>query len=249
MKKYFTPLLIGFTAGFIGGLTGLGGGVIMVPLLTWLLHLSQHEAHGTSLTAIFFTGLVGAFTYYEFGNIEMKIVLPLAVSSIFAGMLGAFSISYIKRKALRKIFGSFLIFVAALLMLSSSRSELMSTTVISIKTIFLFFLLGLGVGFSSGMLGIGGGSLMIPSLVFLFGLSQQEAHGVSLAVMIPTALAGSIVHFKERRVNLKMAPFLWISIILGVPLGAIIANSIEERSLRIIFIIIITLIGIKYILE
>ena len=81
-------LLIGFLGGVFGGLVGLGGGTVMIPLMVGLLKLPQHRAHGTSLVAVFFTGLVGALTYGLQGSLDLKAALFLALTAILTALFG-----------------------------------------------------------------------------------------------------------------------------------------------------------------
>ena len=71
LQRPFSGFIIGFFGGLFGGLVGLGGGIVMIPLMTWLLKLSQHQAHGTSLVAIVFVSIVGAGAYFINGSLIM----------------------------------------------------------------------------------------------------------------------------------------------------------------------------------
>ena len=87
--KFIIGLISGILGGFFGGLLGLGGGVIMIPLMTWLAKMTQHQAHGTSLVAIVFTAIVGAATYFSLGGVDWKIALILAISATITARFGA----------------------------------------------------------------------------------------------------------------------------------------------------------------
>src|SRR5664279_2780112 len=82
-------ILIGLVAGMFGGLVGLGGGVIMIPLMVGVLKLTQHQAHGTSLVALVFTGIAGAITYAMKGSVDIVASELLAVTAIFTARFGA----------------------------------------------------------------------------------------------------------------------------------------------------------------
>lgn len=110
-------LLIGFLGGVFGGLVGLGGGTVMIPLMVGLLKLPQHRAHGTSLVAVFFTGLVGALTYGLQGSLDPKAALFLALTAILTARFGARFAHGLSERNLKRSFGWFLIAVSFLLLL------------------------------------------------------------------------------------------------------------------------------------
>jgi len=77
-------ILIGFLAGFFGGLVGVGGAVIMIPFMVGIMKIGQHKAHGTSLVALVFTGVSGAITYALKGSVDIMASLLMAVTAVFA---------------------------------------------------------------------------------------------------------------------------------------------------------------------
>src|SRR5512141_2062371 len=103
--------LIGLVAGLFGGLVGLGGGVIMIPLMVRFFRFNQHQAHGTSLMALIFTGLSGAITYYFTGSVDFLAAALLAAAAIFTARFGALYAHALPEWQLKRAFGFFLIFV------------------------------------------------------------------------------------------------------------------------------------------
>ena len=87
--RFFASVAIGLVAGMMGGLVGVGGGVFMVPLMTELLKVRQHQAHGTSLVAIVFTGAIGAVAYGLQKSVDIVAAILLAATSILTAQLGA----------------------------------------------------------------------------------------------------------------------------------------------------------------
>ena len=104
----FMSFLIGLVAGLFGGLVGLGGGVIMIPLMVRFFKFSQHQAHGTSLMALVFTGLSGALTYYLNGSVDFLAAALLAASAIFTARFGALYAHALPEWQLKRAFGYFL---------------------------------------------------------------------------------------------------------------------------------------------
>jgi uncharacterized membrane protein YfcA len=98
--------------GFFSGLTGVGGGAVMVPLLTGLQRLSQHVAHGTSLAIVIFVGTAGLIGYWLNDNVEWHVAGWLVVGSTVGSYFGARTMMQIPERELRLIFGVFLLIVA-----------------------------------------------------------------------------------------------------------------------------------------
>jgi uncharacterized protein len=95
---------------------------------------------------------------------------------------------------------------------------------------------GVVVGVFSGVMGLGGGSVMIPVMVLLFGLTQPMAHGTSLAVMIPpVALPAVIEYYRHGNVNITMAAWMAVGVLLGSFFGAYVANALPKEQLKLVF--------------
>lgn len=114
--------------------------------------------------------------------------------------------------------------------------------------IYIYIALGLLAGVLSGLLGLGGGIILIPALIFFFGLSQHEAQGTTLAMMVPpVGILAAYSYYKQGHVDIQMAIFLCIGFFLGGFFGAKIANFISDMLLHKIFGICLFLISIKMI--
>lgn len=240
-----TSLFIGLTAGAFGGILGIGGGLIMIPLMVGVLKLTQHKAHGTSLVALVFTGIGGATTYALNGSINITAAILLALTAVLTAPLGARHANALTEGKLKKAFGAFLIFCSALLFLKPYLVHIIGTVPGYSKTIVLL-ITGALTGFLSGMMGVGGGTIMIPVMVILTGFTQHVAQGTSLLVMVPTGGIGAFTHWKMGNVEAEILYGLIPGIILGTYLGGNIANIIPNEILRIIFASILIIFGIRY---
>lgn len=109
-------------------------------------------------------------------------------------------------------------------------------------------LVGVGIGILSGMLGIGGGPVLIPLLVYLFHLNMQQAAGTSLAIIIPTALVGVLNHYGKGNVDLSLAALVAIGGMLGAYIGSGASEYIPSDSLRKVFALVLIYIAIRMLL-
>jgi len=240
-----TSLFIGLTAGAFGGLIGIGGGIIMIPLMVEILKLSQHRAHGTSLLALVFTGISGAITYASNGSVDFTGAALLAVTAVLTASLGARYCNALTEKILKKYFGAFLIFCSVLLFLKPYLTNFIGI-VPGYAKIMILLTTGAITGFLSGMMGVGGGTIMIPVMVILTGFSQHIAQGTSLLVMVPTGAIGAFAHWKMDNIEKGLLGGLIPGIVIGTYLGGNIANIIPNDLLRLIFAVILIFIGARY---
>ncbi len=112
----------------------------------------------------------------------------------------------------------------------------------------LLFLLGITAGSLSGLIGIGGGVIIVPALIFLFGLSQHQAQGTTLALLVPPiGILGAWVYYKQGYVDLRIAAVICIGFFLGSMFGAKLATSLSNILLQRIFGIALLLISLKMI--
>ena len=246
MKTNITSFLIGLAAGCVAGLAGLGGGILMVPLLIHVLKLSQHRAHGTSLVAIVFTGLSGAITYALNGAVDFTAAVLLAVTAVFTARARARYAHILPAWKLRKYFGIFLLFCSLMLLLKPYLT-VGSDSVPGYAKVLIFLITGLGSGFLSGIMGAGGGIIMVPVMVLLTGFSQHVAQGTSLLVMIPTGATGAATHWRLGNVTRKILIGLIPGILLGTFLGGSFAHLLPDNILRTIFAAVTIWLGWRYV--
>lgn len=115
-------------------------------------------------------------------------------------------------------------------------------------TILLYLLLGLAAGFLSGLIGIGGGIIIIPALVFLFGLSQHQAQGTTLALMVPPiGILAAWIYYNQGYVDLKIAAFICVGFLFGGLFGARLATGLSNEVLEKVFGVALLLIALKMI--
>ena len=232
--------------GCFGGLVGFGGGAVMIPLMTGLAKLTQHKAHGTSLAAIIFTALVGAATYFLHGAVDWKIAAVLAASAILTARFGALYAHSLPEKKLKKAFGLFLAVVSVLVIVKGLLPGADHPPSFW-PSLLIFLSTGAATGFLSGMMGVGGGTLMIPPMVILAGMSQHLAQGTSLLAMVPVSISGALTHYRLGNVQVDLVPGLVVGAVVGGYIGGTAANLLPDIYLKLIFSAVLVWLGLKYI--
>lgn len=222
--------LAGAVAGLSGGLFGVGGGVVLVPMLTGRFRLTQHQAHGTSLAAIGATALASLFVYAVHGNVAWLAAAPVALASVLTARYGARWASRVSRRALARAFAAFLVLVAVRLLW---RVPAGAGVPLAHGWPALALDLGLGaaIGLLAGFMGVGGGLIAVPAFTLLFGMTQQAAQGTSLAVILFTAPAGAVEHARHGNLVGRLVPGLALGAALGGPLASWFAQSLPHEVL------------------
>lgn len=245
MKSFLASLAIGVAAGTFGGLVGLGGGIVMIPLMVHFAGLRQHQAHGTSLVALVFTGVGGAATYASRGAVDVAAAASLAVTAIATARLGARHAHALPEWKLKRTFGGFQLVVGALI-LSKPYLAGASVPAAGVSKLAVLVVTGGFTGFLSGMMGVGGGSLMVPAMVLLTGFPQVLAQGSSLLAMVPAGIAGAHQHWQLGNVARRVLSGLVPGILLGTWLGSSLALQLTDATLRFAFAAVVVYAGVRY---
>jgi uncharacterized membrane protein YfcA len=219
----------------------------MIPLMVAFFKFDQHQAHGTSLMALVFTGLSGAITYYLKGSVDVFAATVLAASAIFTARFGALYANALAEWKLQRAFGIFVICVSLLLVSKPYLSHLaiLSHPSTGWAKIAALLVSGTVAGFLSGMMGVGGGSIMVPALVLMVGHSQYTAQGSSLLAMVPGGSVGAYTHWRLGNVVLRVLPGLVPGIMIGTYFGGTLAHLLSEANLRLIFAAVLIWLGIR----
>jgi len=236
-------LLIGVAGGLLSGMFGVGGGIILVPLLMAFAGLDQKRAAATSLLAILPTAISGSVTYALHGEIDYVAAGIVAVGAIGGAFIGTALLRRIPVVWLRWIFIAMLVVVALrMLFLEPSRGEPLPLTPV---LVIAYLLLGLVMGIASGLLGVGGGIIAVPALVALFGISDLIAKGTSLLVMVPTTISGTISNRRAGLVDVRTGLIVGAAAAVASILGATIALALPARVAAILFAVFLVAIAVQ----
>ncbi|MCR2812597.1 sulfite exporter TauE/SafE family protein [Microbacterium sp. zg.Y1090] len=234
---------VGLAAGLLSGLFGVGGGTVIVPLLVLLLHFDQRRAAGTSLAAIVPTATVGVISYAVNGSVAWIPALLLAAAAVVGAQLGTWLLARVNQNALRWGFVGFLVVViVSLFIVVPSRD---AQLVLSWGTGLGLIALGFITGILAGLLGVGGGVVVVPALMLLFGTSDLIAKGTSLLMMIPTALSGTIGNIRRRNVDLVAAALVGVAACTTTALGAWLATLLDPLAANILFAFFLAFIAVQ----
>jgi uncharacterized membrane protein YfcA len=177
--------------------------------------------------------------------VDLAAAASLAVPAIATARLGARFAHALPEWKLKRAFGTFLLVVTALLL---AKPYLGSTSAADhgLAKVAVLAVTGGFTGFLSGMMGVGGGSLMVPAMVLLSGFPQVVAQGSSLLAMVPAGAAGAHQHWRLDNVARRLLPGLVPGVLLGTGLGSSLALRLGEASLRYAFAAVLVHTGSRY---
>ena len=193
--------LVGLGAGFLSGLFGVGGGILMVPALVMVMHLDQRLAHGTSLAAVVPIAVSSTLSYAVAGEVDWTVAAFLAIGAIGGAVLGTRLLHTLPERVLGWAFAALLI--ATALRMLFDQGDAAGRAPLSAVGAVALVVTGLASGVLAGLLGVGGGIIMVPVMVVGFDMSAALSKGTSLAVIIPTAVMGTWRNW--RKGNVAMA--------------------------------------------
>jgi uncharacterized protein len=258
-------LFFSFLAGLVGSLTGLGGGIIVIPVLVLLFHINIHYAMGASLISVIVTSSGAASAYLREGYTNVRIGMFLETAAVLGAFVGALMISVIPKNYLTIIF-SLVLFISAYMNLKrreeseaytashpwSSALKLDGTYPVMMQPVAYkvqhapLGLLIMGIaGMISGLLGVGSGSLKVLAMDQALRLPYKVATTTSNFMIGITAATSAGVYFAMGYIN----PAITFPVVLGVFAGSIVGaralSFLNIYSLRFLFSIMICLIGLQ----
>ncbi len=262
MSDLIILIITGGVAGILAGLLGIGGGILIVPVLVFVFRYQgvdpdfiMHMAIGTSLATIVVTSLSSIREHQAHGAIIWSIVKLIAPSIIVGAFIGAAVADALPSDTLRLIFAPFMLLVAFQMAFGRPPKPQRQ-----LPQRLGLFLAGGVIGSLSSILGIGGGSLSVPFMSFC-NVSVRQAVATSAAIGFPIALAGTIGFIVSGwnvdvlpawslgYINLKAALSIVIASAITAPLGAKLTHIMPVSLLKKVFAVLLVIVAIKFILE
>lgn len=217
-------------------MVGLGGGFILVPILRLAFAMGPAEAAGTSLCLVVANSASGAFTYFLQRRIDVRLGLAIAAGGFPGSIAGAITVNHLSARAFDWIFAAVLLIVAADMMLNrerraGSRSDAAAAAARKPMSYRVALLLGLVVGFVSSLFGIGGGIVVVPSLLYFSTLPAHAISATSHFAIFLTSPVGLISHLAQHDVRVGSIAPLVIGGLLGGPVGAHLSARLKSHQL------------------
>ena len=193
--------LVGVCAGILSGLFGVGGGFIMVPLYVLWLGVEQKKAHATSLAAIIPIATTAAAGYALNDEVDWSAVVLVMLGSVVGANYGVRLLAKLELRTIRISFCILLILTTLRLLWSAQPHQVFVGFAGHVLLVFI----GLFAGMMAGLFGVGGGIVIVPALMLTSGSDATLARGTSLAVIVGSAISGTIAHHRRRNPDHRLA--------------------------------------------
>ena len=233
---------LGAVSGMFGGLFGIGGGVLAIPLLGMVFGLEQQAAQGTTLIMVVPNVLFGFWRYRQRFGVDLRMAAVIAGSALISTYPTARFATGLDPHILRLAFAAFLAGLASFLAYRTWR-EAPTATVRPPLAWGWTAIVGLVGGIVSGLFGVGGAFIAPPLLTAFFGLRQVEAQGLALALVCPSSIIALIAYAGAGQVDWRLGVPLALGGTAAISAGVAMALRFPERRLRFAFCGFMTVAG------
>lgn len=238
--------VVGLAAGLLGGMFGVGGGIIIVPGLVSFAGMDRRLAHGTSLAAALPIATASLITYASHGNVDWIVGFFLAVGGITGAIVGTTLLHIIPKNVLVVTFSITVLATAAQLVIGTDSTGRGALDALDVVMLLVF---GFLTGTLAGLLGIGGGVIMVPIMVVLLGMAPVDAKGTSVAVIVPTAIMGTIRNRSKANADLRVAAVVGGFGMLSAVVGGTISTRLDDRFSNVMFAALLLFVAVTQLLS
>ncbi|MEM0448894.1 MAG: sulfite exporter TauE/SafE family protein [Methanomassiliicoccales archaeon] len=250
-------ILFASLAGLIGSLLGLGGGIIIVPVLALVFRYSMQQAIGTSLMAVIATSIGSSSKYVGQGLSNVRLGLVLSTVTSLGSLIGALFAVYMDQRLLAAVFAWVLLYTAFSMTREKSEEAVCASYDCGVLDLSCAYKegdrdveyatrnLGKGMlgsltgGVQSGMLGVGGGVINVPVMRLWMGVPLRAACATSNYMIGLTALAGAIVYYQFGLIQALLAAVVAIGVFLGAVAGSRLSCRVQGRTLKLVFSVVL----------
>ena len=241
-------IAVGLSAGTLGSMLGVGGGIIMVPALTFL-NLPPTQAASTSLIAVMSTSVSSTIEYSRQKRIDYVLGLEMAAFAMPGGVLGAILSQYLVEDTFKLFFGILLILTGLYILYKNSVLKDLQAKRRSLPLQVAVFAASFGAGIISSLFGVGGGIVFVPAMLLLVGLTMHRAAPTSQLTLMMTAIAGVFTHSVLGHPDYLQAVVLSAAAFAGAQIGARLTHMTKDMLLQRLLAIILMAVAITFILD
>ena len=233
-------VVIGLAAGFLSGMFGVGGGILIVPALVLFAKMDQRIAHGTSLGAVLPISVASLATYWVNDHVDWPIAWWLALGAVAGAVIGTKLLHVLPHRTLAISFSALLI-VTAIRLFMQSVGE--GRDALTWQMALVLVLVGLATGILAGLLGVGGGVVMVPAMMLILSMPAVMAKGTSVAVIIPTAIIGTWRNRRNNNADLKASAIVGFGGVASAIVGGWISSRMAETLSNVLFAILLVVVA------
>jgi len=241
--------LAGIVIGAIGTVAGIGGGIFVVPILLSVYHLSPQMAIGTSLFVVVFNAFSGTIAYARYKRIYWRLGAIIIISGIPGILIGAYVSTFFTGITFRVVFACVLVVMAIYLFFNRSEYyedvKICTPIRFSRMRVVMVIFIGFVTGFIASLLGIGGGIIHVPVLIYLLRIPVHIATATSHFILLNTVLLSIIPHALWGHIDYTKGLLLGGGALIGAQIGAYISSRVHSRVIVITLSCILIIVAMK----
>jgi uncharacterized membrane protein YfcA len=233
-------VILGFCAGLLGALTGIGGGVLLTPILALHFGIPIRQAIGTSLVAVITTSAASSSVHLQRHTTDIRLGMTLELATSLGAAVTAYLVGYFNRNALEGLFAGFLLYSAIIILSRGGKVKNTDETTEFINGEVVIptyepqrYPLGMAAslvaGALSGLLGIGGGPIKVPVMYIFMNVPLMVATATSNFMIVVTGAASAIVYYRRGDILVQYAAPLAVGVFMGSLLGARLAPRVHTQ--------------------
>jgi len=252
MEFLLLKVLIGFAVGTLIGLTGLGGGVLLLPTLIFGLHVPAIIAVGSDALFNFLTKIPAGILHLWKGTVRRKVVLAMAAGSIPGALLGVSFLQHLRHlygtgvnDFIKSAVGLLLVLIPSLLLFQGRIEQHLAKRDPTMKSFIGMTFIGLGGGFLVGMTSVGSGSMIMMLLLLFYSYAPKVMVGTDIVHAVILTGVTSLLHYKLGNVDLPLVVSLLIGSIPGGILGSHLSTRVPVLWLRRILCTVLLMTGAR----
>jgi len=245
-------LATGLLAGFVGGLLGIGGCVIMLPALAFGFNYPLPYAIGTTITAVILTASSGAIAHIRLRNVDFQTVKVIAISGAIGAVIGSVLFIYLSSqlRILNLILGLAFLYVSIRMVYEGMKRPKPKPSTGKVPgSVGKKASIGLLIGIITGIVGLGGGYALVPSFIYLLDAGVKIAVGTSLPSFISMAVISGAFKLYQGYVDVLAAIALGIGTVVGAQLGARVVPKAPAWQIKLIFGFVFLYVSLKFIVH
>ena len=229
---------LGLAGGVLSGLLGIGGGIVMTPLLLYVPPVCRQPAldmpivAGLTIVQSLFAGMSGVLSHHERGDVHHKLALWLGGTMVASTFAGAWWSRFVSSEILLALFAVLAIVAAAMMLMPGTRVDEESDAEATPFGRARAVVTGVVIGFAGGMVGQSGAFMVVPAMIHVLGIPVRTAIGTALGVVVLAALAGTAGKLSTGQVDLWLALALVPPTIIGARIGARWSGRVSADVLR-----------------
>ena len=242
-------VVLGFFSGLLGALTGIGGGILLTPILALHFGIPIRQAIGTSLVAVITTSAASSSVHLQRHTTDIRLGMTLELATAFGAAVTAYLVGYFNRSALEGLFAAFLLYSAIVILSRGGRVKSQDEPFLPANGDTVIppyqpqrYPLGLGAsllaGALSGLLGIGGGPIKVPVMFIFMNVPLMVATATSNFMIGVTAAASAIVYYRRGDILVPYAAPLAVGVFMGSLLGARLVPRVHTKVVVYLLVVI-----------